>query len=215
MAPKGGPLRGGTRVTFIAEGIDGYGAALDAIMDQMDEENIFASNSWYMSSGGLPTSRQHNSRGAALVSIRTYTKCKVGDLGTVSAVNVEFYYRCNTGTVLWPDCFENTTFSCFVPGSPTNQTVEILVSPNAVDDDLTPEQYVPVTGSGVHGGHYTYYVAPTVSLLIPPGGPTRGSTTVTMQGVGFDGLGADLGGFGCSFGNVGGIAISMSPFGDQ
>ena len=44
-------------MTIIGEGLDGYGAALDAIADQMSAEGIFLTNSWYVDSGGLPTAR--------------------------------------------------------------------------------------------------------------------------------------------------------------
>ena len=205
-APAGGPLRGGTSVTFIGEGLDGYGAALDAILDNMEAENIFASNSWYVNSGGLPASRQHDSRGAVLISLRNFLKCRVSGLGEVAATNVQYQYNCNPATTLWPNCFENVSFSCFVPPSASAQTLQLHISSNDAGDAQTPKQWVPVTGGGDTpvGGDYTYYVQPTVSLLLPPGGPTRGATTVTLRGAGFDGLGGDVGGFGCSFGVAGG-----------
>ena len=71
-----------------------------------------------------------------------------------------------------------------------------------------------VTGAA-GGGGYTYYAPPVVSHLIPPGGPVLGASAVTLVGAGFDGLAADFGGFGCTFGATAGVAVSMAARGDE
>ena len=38
--PAGGPLRGGTRVTIIGEGLDGFGITVDEINSMLVDENL-------------------------------------------------------------------------------------------------------------------------------------------------------------------------------
>ncbi len=55
------------------------------------------------------------------------------------------------------------------------------------------------TQSGSLAGGFTYNPAPTLTSISPPGGPTAGSTVVTITGTGFvSGILASFGGSSCT-----------------
>ena len=139
-------------------------------------------------------------------------------------------------------CFENTTVKCTVPpaaeatlaevrahvhvhayirpgmhahaharahGLPCTMASQVAVSTNG-NDPISGPHFVPVLGQP-----FTYYTVPIVSQLIPPGGPVRGGTAVTVRGAGFGGLGASLSTLQCSFEGSGGSALSILPSGEE
>ena len=95
--------------------------------------------------------------------------------------------------------------TCVVPESGVPGDVTVGVSANG-----DGEHYVPV----VTHQRYTYYTPPTASFIGPPGGPVLGSTTLTIHGVGFDGLNR-VATAACSFPNVPVATVSLSADGTQ
>ena len=68
----------------------------------------------------------------------------------------------------------------------------------------------------VPDGGFTYYTVPIATQLIPPGGPIRGGTTLTIRGSGFGGLGTSMASLRCVFGDsMTNAAVDMSEGGDE
>ena len=113
-------------------------------------------------------------------------RCSFGALGDVAADTINYAGYCFRPEVAATGlaCSENTTVQCTVPASADSLTVPIGVSSNG-DDVIGGAHFVPVAYPDETRGAFTYYVAPLVSVLLPPGGPVLGLTSVTVRGIGF------------------------------
>ena len=217
--PAGGPLRGGTRLTITGEGLEGYGKTLDEINQMLLDENIFGlANMWYNQLPGFtwPSYGEHLSAAAARNSMRQNVRCSFGELGTFAVDTVIYEGYCFRPEVAATGlaCAENTTIVCTVPPSADATTVSIGVAVNG-DDSVSGPHFVPVAHPDVRAGAYTFYVTPVASLLVPPGGPVRGRTSVTVYGQGFAGLGTDTSFLSCAFTGAPGLALSVSADGTR
>lgn len=219
--PAGGPLRGGTRVTIIGEGIDAAAATYDAITNMLLTENLLGTNirRWYDDSAsyghggtiGLPQPfAMHSTVPLARAAILANTRCRFGDFGDSPVETVSYSGSCfQAGESQGLSCVENTTVTCLAPLSVDATDVEIGVSTNG-NDAISGPHFVPL------GDRYTYYATPIASQLVPPGGPIIGGTSVTVRGQGFAGLGAVQATFKCTFegaSGVGGIVHSVGADG--
>ena len=219
--PSGGPLYGGTLVTISGEGITGYGRTLDSINQMMGSENLLGLPSvWYYQLDGFtwPTYGKNENAGAALSWMQSNVRCSFGPLGDAPAYAIGYTAQCfQPGNLGDASCVENTTITCQVPASLDAREVQLAVAVNG-NDAIGGAHYVPVATyePDPQDGLYTYYVAPTASRLVPPGGPVLGMTSVTILGRGFAGLPHDLGLLACRFsGGVGGVRTYVAPSGDK
>ena len=212
-------MRGGTRVTLLGEGVDAYSKTLDLINQRLINDNLFGISSvWYYNipDFSMPAYGQHESAAAARASMKANVRCSFGVLGDapVETVNYAGYCFLPAQMASGEACTENTTLTCLAPSAGSALRVKLSVSANG-NDPLAGPHFVPVGWPDEVAGEYTYYVSPVASALIPPGGPVLGQTSVTVKGVGFAGLGADLSQLRCKFDETSGLALSVSALGDE
>ena len=94
-AEAGGPLAGGTRVEIRGEGLNGYGAVIDKInnelidtnMAERDEKSVWYYRVWpELGLGPWPGKgvgmSEHSSKSAVLLSLKRNVRCRFGDDGS-------------------------------------------------------------------------------------------------------------------------------------
>ena len=164
----------------------------------------------------MPAYGQHLSAGDARQSMRLNVRCSFGDLGHVPAESISYAGWCflPAQAASGEACTENTTVTCLVPSSVAPTRISIGISANGNDAQAGPH-FVPVGWPDAAAGSFSYYTQPVASQLIPPGGPVLGATSITIQGEGFAGLGADVSQLRCAFSGAAGVAVSVSLSGDQ
>ena len=191
--PAGGPLAGGTRVEIRGEGLNGYGAVIDKInnelidtnMAERDEKSVWYYRVWRvwpeLGLGPWPGKgvgmSEHSSKSAVLLSLKRNVRCRFGDDGSPLEIDAmpDFRDLCRRQE----GCLENATFWCVAPpNSAGGRTLSVAAN---------QMHFVPVLPRGT----YTYHARPSVTQLEPPGGPVVGGTLVTLHGSGFDALGAE------------------------
>ncbi|HEY0217449.1 MAG TPA: choice-of-anchor G family protein [Cellulomonas sp.] len=215
VVPNSGPTTGGTTVTLTGTG---YTGQLAVTFDGAPAQIISNPNATTLVVVTPPGARGPadiavtNGTGATGVLPRAFTYLLDGSGATVTDIDPDQVSTAG-GTVVTivGDGFTGATDVLFdgVPGTGlvvSQDGTTLTVTAPASEDAGTAQVSIVFPDGTIAAGPVTY-VAPTVTALTPPTGPTAGGTTVTLTGTGLGGTQQVL------FGGVPGTGLMVSPDG--